>query len=196
MPTTEPAPIAEVELEPSIEQLEAELGITIDRDVATARNPIIQSTNPWRYAGQLSSFPNLDPSDPSTDLGSPTSQISCKLFSTTSSSSFLSELPLDDPSSSSPQNVLIFQYRGKLHAIEHACPHQGYPLSKAHLNDIEDFGVVLSAGITCPKHGWTFDLFTGEADTGRYKLNIWEVDVRRGNGEGVWVRRKERKKIG
>lgn len=60
---------------------------------------------------------------------------------------------------------------------------------------MEDFGVVFSAGITCPKHGWSFDLFTGKADHGRYQLKIWETELRGGlNGEGnvetVWVRRK------
>lgn len=44
--------------------------------------------------------------------------------------------------------------------------------------DIEDFGVVLSAGITCPKHGWSFDLFTGNADRASYRLKVWEVQLR------------------
>lgn len=71
-------------------------------------------------------------------------------------------------------------------------------MTRASLSDIEDFGIVLSTGITCPKHGWMFDLFTGEADTGRYKLGLYEVEVRKGEDgdEGVWVRKKERKRIG
>jgi nitrite reductase/ring-hydroxylating ferredoxin subunit len=92
---------------------------------------------------------------------------------------------------------MIFRYHDQIHAIDHACPHQAYPLTKASLSDIEDFGIVLSVGITCPKHGWTFDLFTGEADVSRYRLGIYEVDTREGeNGEEVWVRKKERKRIG
>jgi nitrite reductase/ring-hydroxylating ferredoxin subunit len=55
--------------------------------------------------------------------------------------------------------------------------------------DIEDFGIVLSAGITCPKHSWSFDLFSGRSDRGNYKLKVWEAEVR---GEEVWVRRKPR----
>lgn len=71
--------------------------------------------------------------------------------------------------------------------------------------DIEDFGVVLSAGITCPKHGWSFDLFSGMGDRGSYKLKVWEVQLRdvdeppvEGEGDSgevvreVWVRRKQR----
>lgn len=67
--------------------------------------------------------------------------------------------------------------------------------------DIEDFGVVFSAGITCPKHGWSFDLFTGLADRGNYMLKLWEVQLRDITASGqvhensekeVWVRRRQR----
>jgi nitrite reductase/ring-hydroxylating ferredoxin subunit len=47
----------------------------------------------------------------------------------------------------------------------------------------------------CPKHEWGFDLYTGRADRGGYRLKIWEVQVRNGGEEGkeeVWVRRKQR----
>lgn len=71
------------------------------------------------------------------------------------------------------------------------CPHSSYPLSNATPFDIEDFGVRLSAGITCPKHDWSFDVQSGSADRGSYRLRIWEVDVRDTDGEQfVWVRRK------
>lgn len=71
---------------------------------------------------------------------------------------------------------------------------------------------MLSSGLTCPKHGWSFDLHTGMGDRGTYKLGIWELELRdqppRRAGEGeddgngattvavadqeVWVRRKQR----
>lgn len=55
---------------------------------------------------------------------------------------------------------------------------------------------MLSSGITCPKHNWSFDLHTGTSDHGGYKLKVWEVELRPGAGEGdkkdVWVRRKQR----
>ncbi|KAJ5266753.1 hypothetical protein N7478_009561 [Penicillium angulare] len=44
--------------------------------------------------------------------------------------------------------------------------------------DIEDFGIKLSAGLTCPKHDWSFDLFTGKGDRGNYSLKIWEIQLR------------------
>jgi nitrite reductase/ring-hydroxylating ferredoxin subunit len=62
--------------------------------------------------------------------------------------------------------------------------------------DIEDFGVVLSTGITCPKHDWSFDLHTGRSDRGSYKLNVWEVQQRPRESDStemeLWVRRKQR----
>lgn len=79
------------------------------------------------------------------------------------------------------------------------CPHSSYPLSQGTPFDIEDFGVVLSAGLTCPKHNWSFDLFSGRSDRGNYKLKIWEVELREVEGpqgddskKEVWVRRKPR----
>ncbi|EGX88741.1 Rieske [Cordyceps militaris CM01] len=102
--------------------------------------------------------------------------------------------------------VVVFRYRDKVHALDHQCPHNAYPLSNGTPFDIEDFGVILSAGLTCPKHGWSFDLFTGQSDRGLYKLPVWEVQLRdvdgnpwsgslRGNppdGQTVWVRRRQR----
>ncbi|KAM7201153.1 hypothetical protein V8F33_003565 [Rhypophila sp. PSN 637] len=101
------------------------------------------------------------------------------------------------------EQVLVFQYKRKFHAVDHSCPHSSFPLSKGIPFDIEDFGVILSAGISCPKHGWSFDLFTGMSDRGNYKLKIWEVQLRdiagakkAENGDiedkEVWVRRRQR----
>ena len=74
------------------------------------------------------------------------------------------------------------------------CPHSSYPLSNGTPFDIEDFGVKLSAGITCPKHDWSFDLHTGRSDRGSYKLTVWETQLRKDGmgGEEVWIRRKQR----
>ncbi|KAL7782203.1 hypothetical protein V8C37DRAFT_397989 [Trichoderma ceciliae] len=107
--------------------------------------------------------------------------------------------------------VLVFQYKGKFHAVDHKCPHSSYPLSQGIPFDVEDFGIKFSAGLTCPKHGWTFDIFTGIADRGNYQLGIWETQLREIKNPGtqetnndisrvshygekeVWVRRKQRK---
>lgn len=173
-------------------------------------------SSPWMYAGITSSFPNIDPS--STDASgtdrktrlcrplpdpwdepSPEDDLPqlCKIFqaSMTAGKGSLEELPLDK---ALPSSILVFRYRNKIHAIDHACPHQSYPLTRGTISDIEDFGIVLSAAITCPKHGWTFDLHTGQADRGRYQLGLYEVELRPGQSgdEEVWIRKKERKRIG
>ena len=172
------------------------------------------NTNPWIYAGLASSFPNIEP-----DTASSKSQTKiarpppdpwdpppaddeppppCKIFE--NADSCLKELPLDEVQLSQGSNaqIMIFRYRDKIHAIDHSCPHRTYPLSRGTIYDIEDFGIILSAGITCPKHGWAFDLTTGQSDRGAYKLGVWEVETRTAeNGEEqVWVRKKERKRIG
>ncbi|KAG9661874.1 FAD/NAD(P)-binding domain-containing protein, partial [Aureobasidium melanogenum] len=165
--------------------------------------------NPWFYAGLASSFPNIsraednktrlcqpipDPWDPPS-----TSPQSCKTFTKPTADDSLNTKLSETPIQDAPTNsILVFRYKDKIHAIESACPHQGYPMTRATLSDIEDFGIVLSTGITCPKHGWTFDLHTGEADVSRYKLGLYEVELRENGDEDeqVWVRKKERKRIG
>lgn len=172
------------------------------------------NSNPWYFAGKRSSFPDIDPSSTSTLSGtipcpseshlesraeSPAVSV-CKIVQTDSShpdiltpSEALSTGSLD-------KQVLVFQYRDKIHAIDHQCPHNSFPLSRGRIDDIEDFGIVLSAEITCPKHGWAFDLFTGQSDRGAYKLGIWEVELRPAfdgtRDEEVWVRKKVKPRQG
>lgn len=176
----------------------------------------------WIYAGLTSSFPNIEPTKtplhqipnrPAT-VDDKTAETSghqlppCKILQTTTSPPL--EITFDNAVDSIglKEQVLIFRYRGKFHAIDHQCPHRSYPLSHGRLYDIEDFGIVLSAGISCPKHGWAFDLFTGESDRGAYKMQVWEVqlreqksqsrevkatgDVSAMDGKEVWVRKKQR----
>lgn len=89
----------------------------------------------------------------------------------------------------------------RLISTPQSCPHSSFPLSQASIFDIEDFGITLSTGLACPKHGWSFDLFSGQGDRGNYKLKIWEVELRdppassdeaSEGGKEVWVRRKQR----
>jgi nitrite reductase/ring-hydroxylating ferredoxin subunit len=150
------------------------------------------TTNSWIYIGHPSTIPNIEPTHPSIaiDLSTFCSTTSSSSNSTSNSTTTTTNppykiLPLP-PSSSS---LLIFRYRNRIHAIDHACPHSTYPLSRGTVYDIEDFGIVLSAGIQCPKHGWRWDLFTGEGERGTWRLGVWDVDVR-GEEEEVWVRRR------
>lgn len=49
--------------------------------------------------------------------------------------------------------VALYNVGGKFHALDGVCPHQGGPLGKGRLE-----GCV----VTCPWHGWQFDVTTGQ----------------------------------
>jgi len=49
--------------------------------------------------------------------------------------------------------VALFRIDDKFFALDGICPHQGGPLGKGRLN-----GCIL----TCPWHGWQFDVRTGQ----------------------------------
>ena len=51
------------------------------------------------------------------------------------------------------KSVAVFNIEGKFHAIDNMCPHRGGPLGEGSL----DGNVV-----TCPWHGWLFDVTTGQ----------------------------------
>ena len=50
------------------------------------------------------------------------------------------------------RHVAIFNVAGQFHAIDNVCEHQGGPLGEGELD-----GCV----VTCPWHGWTYDVTTG-----------------------------------
>ena len=52
------------------------------------------------------------------------------------------------------KQVAIFNVAGKLHAIDNVCEHQGGPLAEGDLE-----GCV----VTCPWHGWTYDVTSGQS---------------------------------
>ncbi|HEX3871106.1 MAG TPA: Rieske 2Fe-2S domain-containing protein [Pirellulales bacterium] len=49
--------------------------------------------------------------------------------------------------------VALFNVDGEFYALDGVCPHQGGPLGK---------GCLTGAIITCPWHGWQFDVRSGE----------------------------------
>ncbi|KAI0548589.1 hypothetical protein F4679DRAFT_313566 [Xylaria curta] len=134
----------------------------------------------WFFAGLVSSFPNLAESgthvlDEQRLCGNGEYLPGCKVYHVSAGDGSQAEQIEGDAMSlhsgaALQDQVLIFQYQGKIHAVDNKCPHSAFPLAKGTPFDIEDFGVVLSAGITCPKHGWSFDLFTGRADRNNYML--------------------------
>lgn len=105
------------------------------------------------------------------------------------------------------EQVLVFQYKGSFHAVDHACPHRTYSLSWGQPFDIEDAGRVVGRGLRCRGHGYDFELSTGTGDRGEYRLGVWDVQLRAcggdaGEGEGqadfgaderereIWIRRR------
>lgn len=48
--------------------------------------------------------------------------------------------------------VAVANVDGRLHAIDGLCPHQGGPLGR---------GALCGTVLTCPWHGWQFDVTTG-----------------------------------
>ncbi|KXJ89600.1 Mur ligase [Microdochium bolleyi] len=150
----------------------------------------------WFHVGSTSSFPNISESG-ATTLATCTQDghgPPCKVFEISPPDAPRPNVmtEVEDPQEASlagalQDQVLVFRYRGKFHAVDNKCPHSSYPLSNGAPFDIEDFGIVLSAGLTCPKHGWSFDLFSGRADRGNYRLKLWEVQLRPPGGLGPAV---------
>ncbi len=48
--------------------------------------------------------------------------------------------------------VALFKCNGSVYALDNSCPHQGGPLGE---------GFIEEGCVTCPWHGWQFDLKTG-----------------------------------
>jgi nitrite reductase/ring-hydroxylating ferredoxin subunit len=70
--------------------------------------------------------------------------------------------PFDKP-------IALFNVDGRVFAINHVCPHRGGPLAEGRLT-----GTVVS----CPWHGWTFDVTTGQPDhPGGHAVATYEVRV-------------------
>ena len=69
------------------------------------------------------------------------------------------------------QRVAIFRLPDGWAAIEHRCPHEGGPLAD---------GIVADACVTCPLHGWRFDLRTGARQGGDGAVRAYAVRERDG----------------
>ncbi len=70
------------------------------------------------------------------------------------------------------RRVAVFRLPDGWAAIDHACPHQGGPLSD---------GIVADRCVTCPLHGQRFSLLTGEReDADGPGVRMYEVRERNG----------------
>lgn len=79
--------------------------------------------------------------------------------------------------SPSDTSILLVRLEGKVMAYRNECPHMGMPL---------DTGMVDGGVITCPWHGFRFDLSSGECLTAPHvQLEPFPVRV---EGRRVWIR--------
>jgi nitrite reductase (NADH) small subunit len=70
--------------------------------------------------------------------------------------------------------IALYNVDGAFHALDGVCPHQGGPLGKGTLE-----GTI----VTCPWHGWQFDVCTGQHQLSpRIVQPRFEVRV-----EGEWI---------
>lgn len=72
------------------------------------------------------------------------------------------------------RTIAVFNCDGTFYAIDNTCKHQGGPLGEGELA-----GTV----VTCPWHGWTYDVSTGispddpECAVERYEVKVEGADV-------------------
>ena len=72
--------------------------------------------------------------------------------------------------------IVIFNIKGSYFAVGRNCPHEG-----GHLDEGTIEGMVL----TCPSHGMTFDLTTGDSlEDGGYSITRYEVMA---DGESIFL---------
>jgi nitrite reductase/ring-hydroxylating ferredoxin subunit len=70
------------------------------------------------------------------------------------------------------RTVAVFNVGGRFHAIDNVCAHQQGPLAEG---DVE--GCI----VTCPWHGWTYDVTTGRSpDDAAARVERFETRVEQG----------------
>jgi nitrite reductase (NADH) small subunit len=73
-------------------------------------------------------------------------------------------------------DIALFNVGGQFYALENSCPHQGGPIADGWLEGPE---------VTCPWHGWCFDVRSGKMTLGDFaRIARFAVDVR---GSDVYV---------
>lgn len=71
------------------------------------------------------------------------------------------------------ESVVLFCADGRYFAVRNRCPHQQF--EKLHE------GEVVGTVVTCPMHGWSFDLASGKSLTGEGRLTTYGILVENGS---------------
>lgn len=67
------------------------------------------------------------------------------------------------------KTIALFNVEGKFHAIDNTCKHAGGPLGE---------GICDGSVVTCPWHGWKYDVTTGvNVGNPQVKMDKFEVKV-------------------
>jgi 3-phenylpropionate/trans-cinnamate dioxygenase ferredoxin component len=73
-------------------------------------------------------------------------------------------------------SIAVFNVDGAYHAIDNTCLHKGGPLGE---------GILEGSTVTCPWHGWEYDVKTGTGITNaQVKVKTYQVKV---EGEDILV---------
>ena len=73
-------------------------------------------------------------------------------------------------------SVAVFNITGQLYAIGNTCPHRGGPLGEGMCSDMI---------VTCPWHGWSYDVRSGQGVTNPHvRVPTYKVST---EGEDVFV---------
>ncbi len=73
-------------------------------------------------------------------------------------------------------DIVVVKAGGKFHAFDNSCPHQ-------HFADLHR-GLLEEHTLTCPMHGWNFDVRTGASLSGDGRLRMHVVTIQ---GDDVWI---------
>ena len=68
------------------------------------------------------------------------------------------------------RDVLLVHTGGQVYACGNVCAHQHFPMLHA--------GTLEGHRVTCPMHGWTFDVRTGASAAGEGRIPVYPVLVR------------------
>ncbi len=83
--------------------------------------------------------------------------------------------------------IAIFRLGGKVHCLHNICPHR-------HADRMHD-GIIRNGEVTCPLHGWTYFIESGEnADPRQGRKNLAKYAVFEEDGY-VWVEKPDIKAI-
>ncbi len=74
------------------------------------------------------------------------------------------------------KELALFNVKGEFFVIDNTCLHRGGPLSEGFLEENK---------VTCPLHGWQFDVKTGQnIMPGMGRINSYKVTV---EGEDIFI---------